>query len=68
MMDFETVSTATSIGFGLMNGVMLFWCFYKLLTAVIELAGEVILNAFSSSVRGVAWLVKQILQRLRARK
>lgn len=67
-MDFETVSCAMQMGFGLASGVMMFWCFFKLLSAVIELAVEVIFNALSSCVRGVGWCVKQVLQRLRARK
>ena len=66
-MDFETISTATSIGFGLTNGVLMCWTVWRLFKAVAEFFVEVIFSAISGSIRGVGWCVKQVRQRLRAR-
>jgi hypothetical protein len=64
MMDFETVSDATSIGFCLANGVMLFWSLFKLLSVATEAAPF----TFPSGIRDAGWLIKQVLLRPRARK
>jgi hypothetical protein len=64
MMDFETVSDATSIGFCLANGAMLFYYLFKTVSVKIEATQF----TFPRDIRNAGWMIKQVFLRLQVRE